>query len=297
MDLKALRLKNVNKLIIAHLNINSLKNKFEFLISLIKDNIDVLVISKTKLDESFPTSQFMINGFSAPFRLDRNDKGGGIILYIRDDIPSRLVSTESSQVEGFFVEINLRNKKRWLLCCSYNPKKDLIRQHLYALSKSIDVFTSKYDDLLFLDDFNVGVEDTSVKNFCRSYNLTSMINKPTCYKNPDRSSCIDLILTNCPRSFQNSCVIETGLSDFHKMVVTVMKTTYRKLEPGTVYYRDFKYFCNNSFKESLQKCISQNLGVACDEIYESFVAPGNNVLDNHAPPLKRSMREAIIRLS
>ena len=65
------------------------------------------MISETKLEESFPTSQFTINGFSAPFRLDRNDKGGCIILYIRDDIPSRLVSTESSQVEGFIIEINL----------------------------------------------------------------------------------------------------------------------------------------------------------------------------------------------
>ena len=55
-----------------------------------------------------------------------------------------------------------------------------------------------------------------------------MINKSTCYKNPDRPSCRDLILTNCPRSFQNSCVIETGLSDFNKTVVTVMKTTYSK---------------------------------------------------------------------
>ena len=89
----------------------------------------------------------------------------------------------------------------------------------------IDVLTSKYDNLLFLGDFNGGVKDISVKNFCRSYNLTSMINKSTCYKNPDRPSCRDLILTNCPRSFQNSCVIETGLSDFHKKVVTVMKTS------------------------------------------------------------------------
>ena len=88
-----------------------------------------------------------------------------------------------------------------------------------------------------------------------------MINKPTCYKNPDRPSCKDFILTNCPRSFQNSCAIETELSDFHKMVVTVMKTTYRKLEPRIVHYRDFKYFCYNSFKKSLQKAISQNLGV------------------------------------
>ena len=99
-----------------------------------------------------------------------------------------------------------------------------------------------------------------------------MINKPTCYKNPERPSCIDLFLTNCPHSFQNSCVIETGLSDFHKMVVTVMKTTYRKLEPRIVYYCAFKCFCNNSFKESLQKAISQNLGVGCDGIYESFAS-------------------------
>ena len=71
----------------------ALRNKFEFLISVIKDNVDVLMISETKLDQSFPNNQFMINCSSAPFRLDWNDKGGGIILYIREDILSRLIST------------------------------------------------------------------------------------------------------------------------------------------------------------------------------------------------------------
>ena len=94
MDLKALRLNYTNKLIIDYLNINYLRNKFEFLNSLIKDNIDILMISETKLDQSFPTNQFMINAFSAFFRLDQNEKDGVIILYIREDIPSRLVSTE-----------------------------------------------------------------------------------------------------------------------------------------------------------------------------------------------------------
>ena len=121
------------------------------------------MISETKLDQNFPTNQFMIDRFSAPFRLDPNNKGGGIILYIREDIPSRLVSTDSGQGERFFVEINLRNEKKWLLCCSYNPKKDFITQHLYALSKSIVVLTSKYDNLLVLGDFNAYVEGTSVK--------------------------------------------------------------------------------------------------------------------------------------
>ena len=72
------------------------------------------MISEKKLEESFPTNQFMISSFSDPFRLDQNDKGDGIIIYIRENISSRLVSTESSQVEDFFVEINLRNKKNWL---------------------------------------------------------------------------------------------------------------------------------------------------------------------------------------
>ena len=69
------------------------------------------------------------------------------------------------------------------------------------------------------------MEDKSKKKLCRSYSLTSMINKPIRYENTDRSNCIDLVLANCPRSFQNSCVLETGLSDTLKMMVTVMETT------------------------------------------------------------------------
>ena len=66
MELKALRLKNVNKLIIANLNINSLRNKFKFLIFLIKDDIDVLMISETKLDEIFPTN--MVSNYDKRFQ-------------------------------------------------------------------------------------------------------------------------------------------------------------------------------------------------------------------------------------
>ena len=73
-------------------------------------------------------------------------------------------------------------RKKWLLSCSYNPKKVLISNHLAELSKNIDLYLTKYDQLLFLGDFNAVIEDSSVKNFCSSFNLTSMINKPICYK-------------------------------------------------------------------------------------------------------------------
>ena len=74
------------------------------------------------------------------------------------------------------------------------------------------------------------------------------------------------------------------------MVVTVMKTTYRKRKPRIVHYRDFKYFWNDSSKKSLQNVISQNSGVGCDENYESFAGFCNNILDNHIPLKKKYMR-------
>ena len=66
-DLKASRKKNLNKLTITHLNVNSLRNKPEFLKEQIQDNIDILTISETKIDASFPIGQFLLNGYSTPF--------------------------------------------------------------------------------------------------------------------------------------------------------------------------------------------------------------------------------------
>ena len=143
----------------------------------------------------------MLHGYSTSFRLDRNAHGGGILLYVREDIPSQLLIVKENLIEGFFVEINLQNKKTWLLSCSYNPKKTSLSNHIEALSTSLDLLTTKYERLLFLGEFNVGMEDSSIKIFS-NYNLTSMVNKPICNKNPGKPSCIDLISTNFSRSFK-----------------------------------------------------------------------------------------------
>ena len=81
--------------------------------------VDILLITESKLDNSFPTAQFQINRFSSHYRLDRNAPGGGILLYDREDLPSKLLKgTEfEGNLEAMFVEINLR-KKKWLLSCS-----------------------------------------------------------------------------------------------------------------------------------------------------------------------------------
>ena len=121
-NLNNVRKDNVNNVIIACLNINSLANKFDQLTTVINDNIDILVLVETKIDDTFPESQFFINGFSKPYRIDRNRNGGGVMIYVRQDIPSKRLSKHNlpSDIECLRVEINLR-KSKWLLCGTYHP--------------------------------------------------------------------------------------------------------------------------------------------------------------------------------
>ena len=166
------------------------------------------MICETKLDNSFPQGHFLIDGFHSPFRFDRNKSDGGIFLYVREDIPTKILGHDFPSAESFFVEIILL-KKKWLINCSYNPHKNNIKHHLKTISRTLDTFSTKYKNALLLGDFNTCVDDEAMKNFCISYYLNSLIKQPTCFQNLENPSYIDLILTNKTRSFQSTCVIET----------------------------------------------------------------------------------------
>ena len=117
-----IRSKNPNRLIIAQLNINSLRYKFDSFVEILHSNVDILLISETKTDSSFPTAQFKIEGHTT-YKLDRNSNGGGILLYVREDIPSTLLNTELL-IEGFCIEINIR-KKKWAFSLHIQSKQKL----------------------------------------------------------------------------------------------------------------------------------------------------------------------------
>ena len=133
----------------------------------IKGNIDVLLVSERKIDDSFPNVNFLIDGFRTPYRLDRNSNGGGPMLFVREDIPSNLVEAEVKPIEGFYIELNLRNHK-WLLNCSYNPHKNNIENHLQALSDFLYSQSSTHEKVLILGDFNVEVDYQNMKTLCDS---------------------------------------------------------------------------------------------------------------------------------
>ena len=97
---------------------------------IIDKSVDIFLISETKLNDTFPDNQFQIDGFLPPYQKDRNDKGGGLLLYVKEHIPTRKINVEfSPSIEAFVIEIKLK-KKKWQLICSYNPHKSMIEDHL-----------------------------------------------------------------------------------------------------------------------------------------------------------------------
>ena len=108
------------------------------------------MISETKLDDSFPSAQFLIKGFSAPYRLDRNSKGGGLFFYIREDLPSKILTHSSNcDIETLLVEISLRKRNLMvlleieLLNGSYNPNKGQISHHHECLNSLLNEHRKK----------------------------------------------------------------------------------------------------------------------------------------------------------
>ena len=219
--------------------------------------------------------------YSQPYKIDRNSSGGGIILYVREDHPSNLLKVESLPIEGFYVELKLRSEN-WLINCSYNPNSNAIGSHLEALSDFLDFHSSSYNNIIILGGFNVGVEEPHMKTFCENYSLQNLIKQPTCYKNPSRPTYIHLILTNVPRSFQSTCVIETGLSDFDLITLTVMKKSFKKFQPRIINYRSYKHFSNDT--------LSNEKFVINDDGFKRFCELSVNVLNKHASRKKKYAR-------
>ena len=140
-----------------------------------------------------------------------------------------------------------------------------------------------------MGDFNTEPTDAALSNFCETYNFKSLIKDETCFKNPNQSSCIDLIITSRSKSFQNSMVIEKGLSDFHKICITVMKMYCNKQNPSITHYRKFKDFNNdgfiNDFKMFLLKSFNEET-IPFQALRKSV----NLTLEKHAPSKARYTR-------
>ena len=187
-----------------------------------------------------------------------------------------------------FVEINLR-KKKWLLNCSCNGQKSEIRKHLGAVGKNLDSYSSKYENFILFGDINVEPTDNAMEEFMKVYNLKNLVKGATCFKNLEKP-CNDLILTNKIKSVQTSYIIETGIgiSDFHKMVMTVLKVYFKKKRPSVIQYCDYKNFDNYRFRNDLlNELIRSKIEISRIDVFVNTVF---KVLSKNTPVKKRYIR-------
>ena len=179
---------NPDRLIFGNLNINSVYPKFDQMKVLLQGKVDILILTETKLDESFPTNQFLIEGYSKSFRFDRNRNGGGLLVYIREDIPCKELKshTLADGIEGIFIEINLR-KCKWLLFATYHPPSQCDKYFFDQISIALDTYSTLYDKFVLIGDFNAEESEDTLSYFLivsiwqtvvrSSYNKVRNVNK------------------------------------------------------------------------------------------------------------------------
>ena len=190
------------------MNINSLRNKIHDLRSLLADiNPEVITISETKIDHTFPDAQFMIDGYINPenCRKDRNEHGGGLITYIKRGIPhKRLRKIEPKNLEVTCIEL-IFGKRKWGYVTVYRPPNVNITSFFTDLATCLEEITNTYDHIIVTGDININTQNDSspgyhiYKNFIDVFSLKNLIKSDTCYTKRDdkhTSTSVDVFLTN-----------------------------------------------------------------------------------------------------
>ena len=154
----------------------------------------------------------------------------------------------NKETEATYLEINIRFRK-WLFLGLYKPPRQNNSLFSENIPKNLLRYLDSYESIALLGDINMTPEDQNLQHFTDTFSLERLINEPTCFKGP---SCIDLIITNRKSYFKNTCVIVTGISDFHNLTAVSLKSQILKASPKIKTYRNYKTFDENRFNEDLK---------------------------------------------
>ena len=260
-NLQLLKQKYHSNPFISYLNINSLSNKIDALRQICKISpLETLCVDETKLGSSFPNSQFRIDGYIfPPYRRDRDNHGGGKIVFIREGlITKRLENLETKISETICLELTVSNKK-WFILFAYRPPQENNKYTFFnELNETLSKAVNSYENIIVMGDLNINASDPDkdrnnyLSDFVDTFSLSNLINRKTCHKNLSGTT-IDIMLTNRPNCFQKTSTVVTGLSDFHRMIISCLKTTFKKVPPKKIIFRDYKKFDEQNFRYDLDR--------------------------------------------
>lgn len=158
----------------------------------IDGNMDILLISETKLDSSFTNASFKMEGYHNPFCADRNQHGGGILLYIAENIVCKRLFLQNcpNDIEVIFVELRFNNEK-WVLVGVYHPPNQLDEYFTNSMCQLLSEL--KYENIIVIGDFNMTESSPYMSYLKTDQSLSNLIKSPTCFKSLRKPTCIDHI--------------------------------------------------------------------------------------------------------
>ena len=296
LSLSKLRSKYSKNLLFAHVNINSFRNKYDYIHGILAQNLlDFLAISETKLDGSFTNQQFACDGFNM-YRNDSTSTSGGLAAYIRNDIPHRRrVDLESCEydVQTLVIECLVR-KEKWIVVACYKLPRIKNYQFVECISKICSSILSESSDVIIMGDFNVNMmcDNIVTQQICDIYDLYNIIDEPTCFKS-QKGTLIDPVLVSHKKRILSSFNITCGASDWHNLVGCVTRIHMPRQIPTRIIYRSYKKFNDQSFQDDVGH-IPFHVTEVFDDIDDQYWAYSKllgDVLDEHAPLKKKTIRK------
>ena len=140
---------------LGYLNINSVRNKFYSIPPLIEHNIDIFALAETKLDSSFPESQFLLEGMKKPYRFDVSSRKGGLLVYVNKNISSKYLRSFHlpNDIQAIPIEVHLKQRKL-LVVSIYRPPDQKLAYFLSSISDLLDHYLKIYEEFVVIGDFN-----------------------------------------------------------------------------------------------------------------------------------------------
>ena len=184
-----------------------------------------------------------------------------VLIYVKSTIASKELDSYKvpEKLEGIFIEVNLR-KTKLLFFGGYrsdHPQYGIdVGTFLSYLEMGIDKYNS-YEKFLVAGDFNIPDTNEKITDFMEDLDSKCLVKEPTCFKSLENPSKIYLFISNSPLSFQRTCAIDTGLSDFHRMIITVLKSSVPKSQPRYIMYRRLKNIDDEFFEQRTKKRLEE----------------------------------------
>ena len=293
--LTVLKQQNPRYFTVGYININSVRNKFYCIQDLLmSNNLDLIFIAETKIDNSFPDSQFSVNNYHM-WRADRSINGGGILAYLRSDIAGeRKQEYEFEEIESIAIQVNL-DKSKLLIFGSYKHPSITNTSFQVDFDLKIDKSLSKFENIVVIGDLNYDMlctdKSQTLRNCCDIFALDNLISEPTCFTVNNAPSLIDVILTNNTYVLGNTCNFDCGLSDCHNLVGFQVKQETNKPVGKYCTYRSYKNFNPETYNEELYSNL-QNLDMSQNDVnklYNEFSNILTETVNKHAPLKQRKL--------